>query len=46
MYSENVAWAEISKGKGYTVVDIGNPFGKENSVFYDMEQSIFFGGPK
>jgi hypothetical protein len=46
MFSENQAWAEGVKSKGYTIVDTGNPFGAGKSMFYEMEQPIFFGGTK
>jgi hypothetical protein len=46
IFSENQTWAEGVKSKGYTIVDTGNPFGAGKSVFYEMEQPIFFGGTK
>lgn len=43
MYKENAAWAQKLIDEGYTVVDVGNPFGAGRSVFYDMEQQLLFG---
>jgi hypothetical protein len=44
MYAENQAWAQSLVDKGCTVVDVGNPFSAGQSVFYEMEKQIIFGG--
>ena len=49
MFSENKAWAKKLVDEGYTVVDLGNPYPKNQgfSPFYAMEKKfIFSGGPK
>lgn len=46
IHAENRAWIEDLLSKGGSVVDIGNPFSAEKSVFYEMEQLMVFGGPK
>ena len=46
MYAANREWAQKLVDQGYTVVDIGNPYQKGLSPFYEMEKSIIFGGLK
>lgn len=43
-HRENAAWAQKLIDEGYTVIDIGNPAGRPESVFYNSECEIIFGG--
>jgi hypothetical protein len=44
LYQGNFAWASKLKDQGYTVVDIGNPHGIDDSHFYNLEIQTLFGG--
>lgn len=43
VFSENKRWIEKLKYEGYTVIDMGNPNGREASIFYEMEKRIMWG---
>jgi hypothetical protein len=54
MYKNNKVWAQKLKDEGYTVIDIGDPFGatygvsggltaEGMSTFYSIEKKILFG---
>ena len=43
MYKANKKWAEKLVEEDYTVVDLGNPYQKEKSPFYELEQTSIFG---
>lgn len=38
VYRENVKWIDKIKKEGYTIIDVGNPKSKAQSVFYEMEK--------
>jgi hypothetical protein len=40
MFQENENWIRKCLEDGYTIIDMGNPYGKEASVFYEMEKLI------
>lgn len=40
VYRENRSWAQKLRDQDYTIVDLGNPFGKEESIFYNLERRI------
>ena len=40
MYKINLKWIETLKSEGYTIIDIGNPFKQEESLFYNLEKQI------
>jgi len=46
-FKENMDWAKKLKDQGYTVLDMGDPFGSNAdeglSAFYDVEKMILFG---
>jgi hypothetical protein len=44
MYEFNESWATNISTEGYTVINIGNPLGRNRSIFFEMEQRVLFSG--
>lgn len=44
MFEANQSWAQLLNDENYTVINLGNPFNRPPSVFFDMEQAAIFGG--
>jgi hypothetical protein len=41
MFKENVKWIYSMRKSGFTIVDVGNPFGQGQSIFYNAELAAF-----
>jgi hypothetical protein len=43
MFEANQSWAQLLNHENYTVINLGNPFRRPPSPFFDMEQMVIFG---
>lgn len=43
LFEENLDWANKIKNQDYTILDLGDPYNKKSSVWFEMEKKTIFG---